>query len=359
MKILWINPAYMGYREAYYNELGKKVELIVARSSKRGGDENLNPEFFTVKSFRERIIEIPKIGFKKNEELSNRFFRLTFSIDRYGLLLAVRPDIVIVEGIPFSAIFIILFASIFEIPVYLTNERTLHTERNQGLKFYYRKFVLGFVEGLLVNGKASKDYILDLKPSFSNFIEGQLSNNYPNLDCITRNTHNDQVTQWLFVGKLNYRKGFSILLDTWQKWVSRFPSHKLTVVGANADNYTLDNVPGLNYLGVIDENLMPGVYQKSDVLIMPTLEDNWSMTVVEALSEGCRVISTYQNGNSVEFGGLSVVQIYDANSENGLLNSMESTHEFLQMEFPVESVNDLLSYYSHEKAVERLLKGIC
>ena len=62
---------------------------------------------------------------------------------------------------------------------------------------------------------------------------------------------------------------------------------------------------------------------------MPTLEDNWSMVVPESLSASTPVISTFENGNSIEMlqkKGKECGFVYNANNKVELLATLiEST----------------------------------
>ena len=72
---------------------------------------------------------------------------------------------------------------------------------------------------------------------------------------------------------------------------------------------------------------------------MPTLEDNWSMVVPESLSASTPVISTFENGNSIEMlqkKGMECGFVYNSNNKDELLATLiESTkvseQEYLNM----------------------------
>ncbi len=107
----------------------------------------------------------------------------------------------------------------------------------------------------------------------------------------------------LFVGQLVPRKGIRKLLDAWQRLspVVRINS-RLLIVGEGplgdeirsfVQAHGMSNVVILGQLPYAEVRTLLG---SADLFVLPTLEDLFSLTVVEAMASGCAVITTPFNG---------------------------------------------------------------
>jgi glycosyltransferase involved in cell wall biosynthesis len=87
------------------------------------------------------------------------------------------------------------------------------------------------------------------------------------------------------------------------------------------------NENSIHFLGSIDYDLIYRFYAISDVFILPTLEDNWSLVVPEAMSCGLPIATTFYNGCYPElvikdFNGI----IFDSLEQNDILLSLSYFH---------------------------------
>ena len=120
----------------------------------------------------------------------------------------------------------------------------------------------------------------------------------------------------LFIGRLHPLKGLDILIDVLTK-VNR-PDVSLTVIGRDEKGLRVvyeKQAKGfpVQFLGVVEEPVKQSVMDESDVLVLPTLSENFGLVVAEALERGKRVITTdgapvwdpgmYENGVGVGYGG--------------------------------------------------------
>jgi glycosyltransferase involved in cell wall biosynthesis len=107
----------------------------------------------------------------------------------------------------------------------------------------------------------------------------------------------------LVVGRLIPRKGLDELLHTWD----RLPGEerrgwRLVLAGDGPDGPALADFAGraglsdVVFTGPIDYSRIADYYAAADVLISPTLEDNWSLVVPEGMSTGLPVMCSIYNG---------------------------------------------------------------
>ena len=52
----------------------------------------------------------------------------------------------------------------------------------------------------------------------------------------------------------------------------------------------------IKFLKKIDNNLLPIIYQKHDLLILPSIEETFGVVMIEAASQGCQIASTISGG---------------------------------------------------------------
>lgn len=114
---------------------------------------------------------------------------------------------------------------------------------------------------------------------------------------------NEEGRVLLFVGALIRRKG---ILELIESWLSLTAEEKkggiLRIVGSGPLDGWLQEViqkrgdATIEFFGQKKYEEVIELYQAADILILPTLEDLFSLTVVEAMAAGCAVITTPYNG---------------------------------------------------------------
>lgn len=96
----------------------------------------------------------------------------------------------------------------------------------------------------------------------------------------------------LFVGRLDYQKGFDVLLKAFAK-VQR-SDLKLTVVGSAVNEDTVECPPmdGVEYLPWVTPAEVQALYQKADALIVPSRWEGFAMVPLEGMAMGLPVIAS-------------------------------------------------------------------
>ena len=136
---------------------------------------------------------------------------------------------------------------------------------------------------------------------------------------------------YLFTGKLIERKGILPLLDAWMKHVEMYSNDCLVVVG---DGELFDECKRI-YGAVTSIHLEGGVpyediykyYAIADVYFLPTIEDNWSLVVPEAMACGLPVATSIYNGCHVELihEGENGI-IFDTFNKDSMVNALGYFH---------------------------------
>jgi len=107
----------------------------------------------------------------------------------------------------------------------------------------------------------------------------------------------------VFVGALVGNKGVDALLASWRDLsLEARGRHELWIVGSGPLRNQLEKVIAENglddvsILGQVSYADVRDLLQKADLLVLPTLQDLFSLTVLEAMASGCPVITTPFNG---------------------------------------------------------------
>jgi len=109
--------------------------------------------------------------------------------------------------------------------------------------------------------------------------------------------------RFLCVGRLVVPKGVATLLEAWSRAVqSRDELGSLVVIGDGPERENLAslvhrlNLQNVVFEGAVSYQHMPAYYAACDALVMPTLEDNWSLVVPEAMAAGKPILCSVYNG---------------------------------------------------------------
>jgi glycosyltransferase involved in cell wall biosynthesis len=124
----------------------------------------------------------------------------------------------------------------------------------------------------------------------------------------------------LFVGTIEARKNIGRMIGSWQRLRDRF-AVELWIVGRVREGFTPpDEMPGLRYLGGVDDADLPGLYSGAIACVYPSLYEGFGLPVLEAMQCGCPVI-TSRDPAIVEVSGDAVIHV-DAEDSGGLSESM-------------------------------------
>jgi glycosyltransferase involved in cell wall biosynthesis len=255
------------------------------------------------------------MGPKETVGFANRGLRIVYQPGLRKAIAAQNPDVLIGDGFfqwTFAALAHRARSSAALVVCY---ERTMHTERAaQSMRTWYRRNALRGVDAMACNGRLSREYSIALGMSPDRITVGQMAADSHELAAATaavcdaermrqRQDWGDPELVFLFVGRLNDRKGIAELLDGWAEFQRRRPGNwRLVIVGDGPSRGPLDRkvretgVTGVVFSGHVDYSKIASIYAAADALVMPTLEDNWSLVVPEAMACGLPVLTSIYNG---------------------------------------------------------------
>ena len=373
MIVLYCNPSFWEYRLPFYVELNKlfKGQFHVIYSTKRYayGHQNLLNKIKEELGKNahpydnELMFDVKSKSFNKFTEGGKQ---IPLPIHLWKKINEINPDVIITEGFFQWTPWIQLWAFFHHIPVFMGYERTLHTERNNSkLKTWLRKIQNKFIKGYLVNGSETRKYLESIGVSPTKIFIGGMNADGEGLRkgiaTLTIDEKKDMLAKYkkkdglifLFCGALIERKGVEPLLKAWEQYTLIHPNDTLLMVGGG----TLENklksefgsTPTVFIEGRKEYSEVCKYYAIADVFILPTIEDNWSLVIPEAMSCGLPVATSIYNGchselvhkdkNGITFDTLnqeSIIQALDYFHHHDL---KEMGHQSVLLEKPFNTEN--------------------
>ena len=382
MKVLYCNPSFWEYRLPFYVELNRlfKGDFHVVYSAKRFGHghikllnrikEELGKNAHPYDN--EFMYDVKTHSFHGFTE-GGKQIPLPFGLWKY--IMKVKPDVLITEGFFQWTPLVQLYGLIHHIPVFIGYERTLHTERNNSkFKTWIRKIQNKFIKGYLVNGTETKKYLESIGVASEKIHIGGMSADSEGLRKAiaafpeeAKKVFKDRFLKgngilYLFTGKMIERKGILPLLAAWMKHIEAYPNDNLLVVGDGE----LFDVCKRKYGGVASIHLEGGVpyddiykyYAIADVYFLPTIEDNWSLVIPEAMACGLPVATSIYNGCHVELihegeNGIT----FDTFNQDSMVKALEYFHHHDLKHMGQKSI-EIENLFNTENCARREYKGI-
>lgn len=318
MRITWITRSFLDYRIPVYQALdnlcGNNLTVIY--------NKDVVPDRCQIKLrkvLKERAIglsgEVRLSGVARdNATMANKGIRIPF---QKGLVRAIRkshPDIMISDGFyqwTYAPLIVRMFNT-HNIKHIMCYERTPHTERNAGkLRTFYRKFVSKWIDAIDCNGSLTAEYVTKIlgykKPlAFGHMtaetegVKYRVDNTTDKEVCNTKSKHKLQGLTFLYLGQIIPRKGIMELVKAWHE--AKLQNATLLLVGDGSQRETIEryikanNINNIQLAGAVNYDNLGPYYKAADCFIIPTLEDNWSLVVPEAMAAELPIACSIYNG---------------------------------------------------------------
>lgn len=368
MKLVWSHNWFLEYRVAVFECLGSEfLDFHVIYAS-----ENLNSNVLEeLESRVPNLIDVKRdltlsVRLRESEgNFANTSFRLQFPLSLVKRLINVKPDVLVGEGFFRWGLIHLLMKPFLRYKYVMCYERTPHTERNVPLFVeFLRKLALRGIDEIIVNGTESERYIRSLGWK-KEVLKIHMIPEKKYFSNLSPTVYSNDMIEFLFVGQLVKRKGIDILLESWNEFKHLTECNvRLTVIGLGPlENLIPVDDSTVLYEGRVEFSELDSYYKRTHFLVMPTLEDNWSMVVPESLSAGTPVISTIQNGCSndlLSMEGAECGFVYDGYSSEELVNVLLKASSLKITEYNQMCKNARIidNIYTLEKVKENFVK-IC
>jgi glycosyltransferase involved in cell wall biosynthesis len=377
MKILWVNPSFLDYRIAVYEQLNKLTDgnFYLAYSKERVPKRCVDKIGKILGNNALGLEKEKTFRFGMKGDFANTGIQIPYPKGLYKLISSVeQPDIILGEGYFQWTPWAIFRAKRLKVPFLLAYERTAHTERNcPWWRKLYRKIVDCFISGYVVNGSETKLYLESTGINSSKITTGVMSADSIALSqyaCeISSEEKENLKKEWglskgitfLYVGRLIELKGVKYLLEAWSKYVCKYPNDNLLIVGNGPllQSFRQKYGDGMNihFTGAIDYDAIYKYYAIADVFVIPTLEDNWSLVVPEAMACGLPIATSIYNGCYPDL----VIEnkngvLFDTLKENTILSALEYFHFVDIADMGKQSI-EIEKDYNPEKAALRIYQA--
>lgn len=317
LRIAYIARSFLDYRVPVFDELNRMTNgNLHVIYSKEVTPERVQRKITEVLGKQGIGLEGEKrIGPKVVSGFANTTFRITWQSGAVAALKRIKPDVVVGDGFFQWTSFALLYKLLHRVPLVICYERTFQTE--MGAQWYrktYRKFVLSFVDAMTCNGRLSKEYVQSIGMNINKITTGHMVADTNKLNELAGEVKEDQQLElrqswgnprvvFISVGQLIKRKGYHQLLKGWSQFSGAYDgTSALVIVGSGPEKDTLKqmtrdlNLSSVYFVGEVDYDDIALYYASADVFIMPTLEDNWSLVVPEAMACGLPIICSIYNG---------------------------------------------------------------
>ena len=134
-----------------------------------------------------------------------------------------------------------------------------------------------------------------------------------------------------FIGRVTKEKGVDTVIKSWKKIESEHPDWKLSIIGDGKDKtnfITLASELNLRNISFLPStNDISKYLKETTISVLPSLFEGMPMSIIEARSQGCALVSTSTNG------GIKLID----NLKNGLLVNINDTYDL------TEKINQLIT----------------
>jgi len=311
VKVILIHNVIAPYRHPLFEELSKKVNLMVYYCSIK---ENLRKWELWPRKYDYRYKVLPKIFIKTS------IGELSLNPSILKEVIRNKPNVMIISGyIDPTTWFAFVAAKLLKIPIIQWTEGI--KEPRSILGVISRPIRMLFVKksnAIIVPGKLSKNYVISLgadaekvfiaRNAIDNKLFIELSDKY-------RSCKEELKSQLglkgkvvvLYVGQLIKRKGVEHLIKAYGKLKQEYDNLALIILGSGPLEYYLKNLS--SSLKLKDIKFVPSgmklkelikFYCLADIFVLPTLEDVWGFVINEAMACGLPVIASQASQAAIE-----------------------------------------------------------
>ncbi len=384
MRITWVTRSFLDYRIPVYKALDEmcnhNLTVIYYKDiPPLRCQEKLKKILGDRAIARDKELRIgnrPKID---NASRANSSIRIPISPGLVKQIIQTKPDVLISDGFMQWTYAPLIVSALKGIPHVMLYERTAHTERTAGkIRILYRKFVSHWIDAIGCNGILTGEYIKSLLGwNDSRLTYGHMVADVTGMQNMISQIPNETISSLrnhlkikgvmiLFVGQLIPRKGVRELLNAWETFKqSNNEDCTLVYVGSGSQEQELKDIiksqqiPDVILTGAIDYDHIAPYYKAADCFIIPTLEDNWSLVVPEAMACGLPIATSIYNGCHPELVHQENGWTFDPLKKESIINVLNQIiNSKNQLKYMGKKSMDIVSKETAERAADSIIKAI-
>ena len=342
--ILYLSNIEVPYRVKFFNELSKYCNLTVVYERKRSS--NRDATWANSQTQNYKVEYLNGINIKNENTFSFKILKYVLSKKKYDAIIIGCYN-------SFVQMFAILMMKLFRVPYIINLDGELFLGK-KGIKNKIKKFFLKGAKKYLIAGEKSatalRQIILEkeiISYGFSSLTIAEIDKNSQIKEERTNNI--------LVVGQYFDYKGMDIALKVARK--NREFNYKFVGMGnrselfkkeQNIDDENIEIIPFLQKEDLERE------MAKSVMLVLPSRQECWGLTINEAASFGTPIVSTYGSGAGVEFLSDKYPQ-YLATPSN--VESLYSCIENLMFDKEKDEYSKYLINKSKEYSIEKSVES--
>ncbi|WP_417747147.1 glycosyltransferase family 4 protein [Rosistilla oblonga] len=249
-------------------------------------------------------------------------------------LRRLQPDIVLSLELGFRS----LASSLHRIlhrrsKLILCTYMSQHTEQGRGMmRAAARRWLIGRADAITYNGPSCFDVLSDLGADPKRLFHFPYAANPASIYTGKRQpSGSPSVTRMLYIGQMTQRKGVEAMVEQVVRYAQQHAEQafQLTMVGEGPLREPLSAVAtpanlAIEFTGNLPSEQLPTLMPAHDLLIFPTLADEWGLVVNEALHSGLPVI-----GSLLAQASTTLLQddrngwLYDPRDDSGLAGCLD------------------------------------
>lgn len=380
VRITWIARSFLDYRIPVFKALdelaGQKLKIVFSEDYVPGRIRKKIEQ-----AIGQRAIGLSgewRVGADDRHGMANSRLSLRFHPGLFNTIRKSKPDILIADGFFKWTLAAIPYKLIHSVPLIICYERTFHTERNaQWFRTYYRRAITRLTDALCCNGQLCGEYSQWLGMDPVHITYGHMAADTEELvhkaSTISSSEIEDLRRKWnihgigiLYLGSLSVRKGVRELIQRWTLFEKKHLGEATLILVGDGDLSDelktmcgKRNLTGVRFIGSVNYDNISKYYTAADVFIMPTLEDNWSLVVPEAMACGLPILCSKYNGCWPELVHDEINGwVFDPLKPDDILRVLKSCIEHREeLKSMGEKSRQIVSYFSPENAAKSIFKA--
>lgn len=357
-KVLFISNIPTPYRNDFYNELGKEIDLTVVYEAKGASDQGIrfNWDMSQIKHYKAVFLKDGNI-----EE--NRVDKEIFTY------LREQWDYIFVTNYSYrTEMFAIIYLKIHRIPYIMEVDGGVLKSENW-LKGKYKKFLISGAKAYFSPSKSTDAFLEHYgakkekinRHTFTSLHRNQVLN-YPLVieqkKMIRGELGVNEKNMIVGVGQLIYRKGWDLLID-----IAKTVNAGIYIIGDGElksqyeKKICEEQINNIHFVGFLSNEKTTQFYRAADFFVLPTRYDIWGLVVNEALANGLPVITTTECVSGVELikdriNGILVRADDKKDLQSAIAYLLDNSNKRTQM--AVEAI-ETIKTYTIESMVEKHL----
>lgn len=344
MKILFLSNVPVPYRVDFFNELGKKCDLMVLfeRNSSAIRDKSWN--YFEANHFKAILLNGLKF------RVANA---LCPSVIKY-LKKNKYDHIVVTNYSGPTGLLAILYMKLKKIPYEIESDGGF-AKNGVGFKEKIKKWAISGADCCFSTADVHDEYYMKYGVKKEKIYRYPFSS-IRNMDILTKTLSNEEKASYkkqigitekrmvLAIGQFTYRKGFDLLIQASDKIQTDVGIY--IVGGEPSENYInlkkAHNSETIHFENFKSKEELAVFFKAADIFVLPTREDIWGLVINEAMAYGLPVITTDKC-----IAGLELVD-----SQNGEIIKIDSVDEIADSINRIISNTELLTTMSQQSIVK-------